>query len=154
MMYVKKMFAQVGNDELLIHCFQDSLTGAALIWYVGLNKVDIQTFKDLCEAFVQRYNYNLHLAPYRRELQAMTMNDNESFKAYAQRWRDVAAQVRPLLEEKEFTEIFLETLDQPYYEHMLASASGGFAKMVTVGMRIEEWVQKRRYVLRIVFTVS
>jgi len=51
-MYVKKIFAQVGNDELLIHCFQDSLTGAALIWYVVLNKVDIQTFKDLCEAFV------------------------------------------------------------------------------------------------------
>jgi len=30
-MYVKKMSAQVGNDEILIHCFQDSLTGAALI---------------------------------------------------------------------------------------------------------------------------
>jgi len=27
-MYVRKMSAQVGNDELLIHCFQDSLTGA------------------------------------------------------------------------------------------------------------------------------
>jgi len=67
-MYVRKMSAQVGNDELLIHCFQDSLTGAALIWYIGLNKVDIKTFKDLCEAFVQRYNYNLHLAPNRREL--------------------------------------------------------------------------------------
>jgi len=52
-MYVKTMSAQVGNDELLIHCFQDSLTGAALIWYVGLNKVDIKTFKDLCEAFIQ-----------------------------------------------------------------------------------------------------
>jgi len=110
-MYVRKMSAQVGNDELLIHCFQDSLTGAALIWYIGLNKVDIKTFKDLCEAFVQRYNYNLHLAPNRMELQAMTQDDNESFKAYAQRWRDFAAQVRPPLEEKEFTEIFLETLD-------------------------------------------
>ncbi|XP_039683827.1 uncharacterized protein [Medicago truncatula] len=135
-MYVRKMSAQVGNDELLIHCFQDSLTGAALIWYMGLNKVDVKTFNDLCEAFVQRFNYNLHL----------TMNDNESFKAYAQRWRDVAAQVRPPLEEKEFTEIFLETLDQSYYEHMLASASGSFAKMMTVGMRVEEWVRKRRLV--------
>ena len=43
----------------------------------------------------------------------MSMNDNESFKAYAQRWRDVAAQVSLPLEEKEFTEIFLETLDSP-----------------------------------------
>ncbi|XP_039687022.1 uncharacterized protein [Medicago truncatula] len=145
-MYVRKMSAQVGNDGLLIHCFQDSLTGAALIWYMGLHKVDIKTFNDLCEAFVQRYNYNLHLAPNRKELQAMTMNDNESFKAYAQRWRDVAAQVRPPLEEKEFTEIFLETLDQFYYEHMLTSASGSFVNMMTVGMRIEEWVRKGRLV--------
>ena len=140
-MYVRKMSAYVGNDELFIHCFQDSLTDAALIWYMGLNKADIKTFKDLSEAFVQRYNYKLHLAPDRKELQAMTtQNDNESFKAYAQRWRDVAAQVRPSLEEKELTEIFLETLDQFYYEHMLASASGNFAEMMTVGMRIEEWV--------------
>jgi len=39
-------------------------------------------------------------------------------------------------------EIFLETLDQFYYEHMLASASGNFAEMMIVGMRIEEWVWK------------
>jgi len=145
-MYVRKMSAYVGNDELLIHCFQDSLTDAALIWYMGLNKADIKTFKDLSEAFVQRYNYNLHLAPNRKELQAMTQNDNESFKAYAQRWRDVAAQVCPPLEEKELTEIFLETLDRFYYEHMLASASGNFMKMMTVGMRIEDWVRTGRLV--------
>jgi len=76
----------------------------------------------------------------------MTQNDNESFKAYAQRWRDVAAQVRPPLEEKELTEIFLETLDQFYYEHMLASPSDNFAKLMTVGMRIEEWVRKGRLI--------
>jgi hypothetical protein len=52
-MYVRKMSAQIGNDKLLIHCFQDSLTGAALIWYMGLSKNDIKTFKDLCEAFIQ-----------------------------------------------------------------------------------------------------
>jgi len=67
-MYVRKISAYVGNDELLIHYFQDSLTGAALIWYMGLSKADIKTFEDLCEAFVQRYNYNLHLAPDRKEL--------------------------------------------------------------------------------------
>jgi len=43
------------------------------------------------------------LAPDTNELQAMTQNDNESFKAYAQRWRDFAAQVRLPLEEQELT---------------------------------------------------
>jgi len=50
------------------------------------------------------------------------------------------------MEEKVLTEIFLETLDQFYYEHMLASASDNFAEMMTVGIRIEEWVRKGRLV--------
>jgi len=91
-MYIRKMSAQVSNDELLIHCFQDSLTGAALIWYVGLNKVNIKNFKDLCEAFVQRNNYNLHLAPDGDELRTMTRNDNVEL------WRDCTAQVCAPLE--------------------------------------------------------
>ena len=41
----------------------------------------------------------------------MNQDDNESFKAYTQRWRDFAAQVRLALEEKELTEIFLNTFD-------------------------------------------
>jgi len=72
-MYVRKMSAHANNDELLIHCFQDSWTGAALIWYMGLDRIDIKNFNDLFEAFVQRYNYNLYLAPDRDELQAMTL---------------------------------------------------------------------------------
>jgi len=82
-MYVRKMSAHAGNDELFIHCFQDSLTGAALMWYTGLEKVDIRNFKELSQAFIQRYNYSLHLAPDRDELRAMAQNDNEFFKAYA-----------------------------------------------------------------------
>jgi len=40
----------------------------------------------------------------------------------------------------------LNTLDQFYQEHMIASASSNFAGMLIVGMRIEEWVRKRRLV--------
>jgi len=92
-MYVRKMSAYVDNDELLIHCFQDSLTGAAMLWYMGLEKADIKTFIDLCKAFILRYNYNLYLPLDGDELQTMTRNDN------VQLWRDCAAQVRPPLEE-------------------------------------------------------
>jgi hypothetical protein len=42
----------------------------------------------------------------------------------------------PPLEEKELTKIFLKTLDQFYYENMVASAPNNFAKMVTMGMRL------------------
>jgi len=151
-MYVRKMSAQASNDELLIHCFQDSLIGAALIWYMGLDRIDIKNFNDLWEAFIQRYNYNLYLAPDRDELQAMTQNDNESFKAYAQRWRDFTAQVRPPLKEKELAKIFLKTLDQFYYENMVSSAPSDFTEMMTIGMRLEEGVREGRLVKESAFT--
>jgi hypothetical protein len=67
-MYARKMSTQTANDKLLIHYFQDSLTGAALRWYMDLDSTNIRTFNDLASAFVQQYNYNSYLAPDRDEL--------------------------------------------------------------------------------------
>jgi hypothetical protein len=52
-MYARKMSTQTDNDKLLIHYFQDSLTDAALRWYMGLDSASIRTFNDLGEAFVK-----------------------------------------------------------------------------------------------------
>ena len=41
MMYCRKMSAYTDNDKLLIHCFQDSLTGIAAQWYLKLDRVYI-----------------------------------------------------------------------------------------------------------------
>ncbi|RDX77121.1 hypothetical protein CR513_42800, partial [Mucuna pruriens] len=43
-MYCRKMAAYVHQDKILVHCFQHSLTGAALNWYVNTEK---RTSKDL-----------------------------------------------------------------------------------------------------------
>ncbi|KAI5421826.1 hypothetical protein KIW84_045313 [Lathyrus oleraceus] len=40
-MYARKMSTQTDNDQLLIHYFQDSLSGAALRWYMGLESSNI-----------------------------------------------------------------------------------------------------------------
>jgi hypothetical protein len=139
-MYAHKMFTQTDNDQLLIHYFQDSLTGVALRWYMGLDNANIHTFNDLGEAFVKQYKYNVDMAPDQDQLQSMSQKDKETFKEYAQRWREMAAQIIPPLEEKEMTKIFLKTLISFYYEHMIASAPNDFTKMVNMGMRLEEGV--------------
>jgi hypothetical protein len=51
--YAHKISTQTNNDQLLIHYFQDSLTGVALRWYMGLDSASIFTFNDLGEAFVK-----------------------------------------------------------------------------------------------------
>ncbi|KAI5406028.1 hypothetical protein KIW84_052692 [Lathyrus oleraceus] len=40
-MYARKMSTQTDNDQLLIHYFQDSLSGAAIRWYMGLDSANI-----------------------------------------------------------------------------------------------------------------
>src|SRR4030043_584121 len=76
----------------------------------------------------------------------MTQKENESFKEYAQRWREVASQINPPPAEKELTKIFLETLDAFYYNRMVASAPSDFTEMVNMGVRLEEGVRKGRLV--------
>jgi len=134
------------DRQVLIHYFQDSLTSAALKWYMNLDRVEIRTFNDLRKAFVQQYKFNVDMAPDQSDLQAMTQKDNETFREYAQRWRNVAAQVSPRVEEKEMTKFFLKTLGQFYYEMMVGSAPRDFSEMVSIGIRLEEGVRDGRLV--------
>ena len=84
------------------------------------------------------------MAPDRDQLRAMVQKDRELFKEYAQRWREVAAQVIPPMEEKEMTKIFLKMLGAFYYERMVASAPSDFTEMVGMGIRLEEAVREGR----------
>ncbi|XP_058726476.1 uncharacterized protein LOC131597828 [Vicia villosa] len=145
--YCRKMATHTDDDKLLIHYFQDSLTGAALKWYMGLDSTHISSFDDLVEAFIRQYKYNVDMAPDRDQLRAMAQKEKESFKEYAQRWREVAAQISPPMEEKEMTKMFLKTLSSFYYEKMVASAPTDFTEMVNMGMRLEEGVREGRLIM-------
>jgi len=83
-----KMGAHSRNEKLLIHFFQDSLVGAAVVWYTNQEASRIRTWKDLITAFLRQYQYNFDMAPDRTQLQNMFKKEGETFKEYAQRWRD------------------------------------------------------------------
>ncbi|GKV48797.1 hypothetical protein SLEP1_g55589 [Rubroshorea leprosula] len=71
-MYARKMTAYANHERALIHYFQDSLSGPASIWFSILNKKKIRTFKDVSQAFMKQYEYNINLAPTRDNLQRVT----------------------------------------------------------------------------------
>ena len=56
------------------------------------------------------------MAPDRMQLHNMCKKGHESFKEYAQRWRDLEAQVAPLMMEKEMITIIVDTLPVFCYE--------------------------------------
>ncbi|XP_040940723.1 uncharacterized protein [Gossypium hirsutum] len=138
------MTGYVNNDKLLIHCFQDSLAGAAFKWYNQLSHAKINSWKDLAQAFMKQYNHVTDMTPSRITLQNMEKKSNESFRQYVQRWREVAIQVLLPLLEKETTMLFINTLKAPFITHMLGSATKSFSNIVMTGEMIENTVRRSK----------
>jgi len=106
----RKMGAYAKNEKLLMHFFQESLTGAAVTWYTNLEPSQICSWKDLMVAFIRQYQYNSDMASDRMQLQNMCKREHESFKEYAQRWRVLATQVVPPMMEREMITMMVDTL--------------------------------------------
>jgi hypothetical protein len=57
------MVKVVHDEKLLTHFFQDSLSEAALNWYMRLDNIQIQSWKDLIYAFIKQYKFNIDMTP-------------------------------------------------------------------------------------------
>ncbi|XP_052481215.1 uncharacterized protein LOC105762162 [Gossypium raimondii] len=143
-MFCRRMTGYINNDQLLIHCFQESLIGAASKWYNQLSRTKIATWRDLAQAFMRQYNHVSEIMPDRITLQNLEKKSNESFRQYAQRWREVAVHVQPPLLEKEMTTLFINTLKAPFITHMLGSASRNFSDIIVNGEMIEHAIKSGR----------
>lgn len=64
--------------------FQKRLIGASADWYGRQNKETVKTWKDLAEAFLDQYSFNIAQAPDRTDLRNMEKKNSETFKEYAQ----------------------------------------------------------------------
>ncbi|XP_040940768.1 uncharacterized protein [Gossypium hirsutum] len=140
-MFCRRMTGYINNEQLLVHCFQDSLIGSAARWYNQLSRAEIHSWKDLAQAFIKQYRHVMDIAPDRIVLQNMEKKTNESFRQYARRWREVAAQVQPPLLENEITMLFINTLKAPFLNHMLGSATKSFSDIVMSGEMIENAIR-------------
>ncbi|XP_050919190.1 uncharacterized protein LOC127136700 [Lathyrus oleraceus] len=95
----------------------------------------------MAEAFLKHYQYNTDMAPNRTQLQNLTQRSEESFKEYAQRWRELASRVEPPLLERELVDMFMGNLQGPYLDRMVRSTSSGFSDLVLAGERIENMIK-------------
>ena len=144
-MYCCKMGAHSRDEKLLMHFFQDSLAGAAVVWYTNLEASHIRTWKDLITAFLRQYQYNSDMPPDRTQLHNMVKRENESFKEYAQRWRDLAAQVVPPMVEREMITMMVETLPVFYYEKLVGYMPSSFTDLVFAKERIEVGLKRGKF---------
>ncbi|XP_057994363.1 uncharacterized protein LOC131174625 [Hevea brasiliensis] len=135
--YIAKMFALTEDDRLLVQFFHKSLTEAALHWCIQLDKSILRSWKDLVNAFFKQYKFNYNVAPIMRDLQNLVQRKRESFKEYAQRWREKAAEVYPPVTDSELCSLFIETLKALYFNLMIGNTSNSFSDIIQTGERIE-----------------
>ncbi len=67
----------------------------------------------------------------------MVQKERESFKEYAQIWREKAAEVYPPVTDNELCSLFIETLKAPYFNLMIGNTSNSFFDIIQAGERIE-----------------
>ena len=95
--------------------------------------------------FIRQYQYNTDMAPDRTQLQNMCKKEHESFKEYAQRWRDLAAQVAPPMMEGEMITMILDTLLVFYYDKLVGYMPSSFTNLVFAGERIEVGLRRGKF---------
>jgi len=144
-MYCRKMGAHSRDEKWLMHFFQDSLAGAVVIWYTNLKASCIRTWKDLITAFLRQYQYNFDMAPDRTQLHNMVKKESETFKEYAQRWRDLAAQVAPPMVEREMITMMVDTLSVFYHEKLVGYLPSSFTDLVFARERIEVGLKRGKF---------
>jgi hypothetical protein len=140
--YRNKMAEVIYDDKLLIYFFQDRLTGSALSWYMRLDNAKVKKWKDLMEAFLKQYKFNFEIAPDRTILMSMEKENQESVRAYAQRWGDKATYVQPPLIDTEMVMLFANTFQSPYYAHLIGSSAQHLHEVVRIAERIEQAIKK------------
>ena len=72
----------------------------------------------------------------------MEKKASESFREYAHKWKDLAAQVQPPMIDKELNKMFRNTLKAPYYDRMIGNSNKDFSDVVFAGEMIEAGVKQ------------
>jgi len=79
------------------------------------------------------------------QLKNLCKKEHESFKEYAQRSRDQAAQVAPLMTKKEMITMIIDTLPVFYYEKLVGYMTSSFADLVFANERIEVGLRRGKF---------
>ena len=106
-----------------------------------LSRNHIRSWDDLANAFLAQYKHMVDEAPDRMTFLNIEKKATESFREYAQRWRDFASQVQPSLTERETIKIFVNSFKRIYHDKMLGNAIKNFADMVVSRELIESSIK-------------
>ncbi|KAF1866022.1 hypothetical protein Lal_00013702 [Lupinus albus] len=86
-------------------------------------------------------NDDMNYRPPKDDKQPTGPQTGKETHEYAQRWKGIASQVLPRLEEDEQITIFINTLPNPFFEKMIGNNTSDFNSLIKVGDRIEQSIK-------------
>ncbi|PHT59806.1 hypothetical protein CQW23_02169 [Capsicum baccatum] len=81
-----------------------------------------------------------------KSLTNMKKKSTQSFREYAIRWHEQAARVKPLIKESKMVEVFIQALDETYYQHLLFALGKPFSEALKIGEIKEDGIKTSRIV--------
>ena len=91
--YNQAMILNVGDDRLLCKVFPTSLKGPALAWFHKLPRGSINTFGELCAAFVSQYLCSVRQKGNISSLQSIFKREDESIRDFTLRFGQAVQQI-------------------------------------------------------------
>ena len=91
--YNQAMILNAGDDRLLCKVFPTSLKGPALAWFHKLPRGSINTFDELCAAFVSQYLCSVRQKRNISSLQSILKREDESIRDFTRRFRQAVQHI-------------------------------------------------------------
>ena len=126
------------TEEMLAQMFKNTLTGAALRWFLNMEDTRAQNWEDICRKFHNQYKYKMEVDVMKRDLETAKQEPKESFLAFITKWRSKVAQMmnRPT-EEKQLTMV-VNNLLPIYHKYLFAQHFPNFKALIVVETQIED----------------
>ena len=92
-MYIRAMQPLGATKEMLAQMFQNTLTWAALRWFLNMEDDKARNWEDIYREFHNQYKYNIEMDVARKDLETTMQEPKESFSAYITKWRSKATKM-------------------------------------------------------------
>ena len=139
-MYMRARQPLGATEELLAQMFKNTLTRAALRWFLNLDDARARSCEDICREFHNQYKYNIEMDVTRRDLEATKQEPKESFSTFITKWRSNAAQMMNRLSEEEKLTIIVKNLLLVYHKYLFALYFPNYKALIAAGTQIEDTI--------------
>ena len=107
-------------EELLAQMFQNTLTGAALRWFLNLEDTRARSWEDIGCEFHKQYKHNIKVDIRRRDLETTKQEPKESFFTFITKWRSKATQMMNRPSEEEQLVMVVKNLLPVYHKYLFS----------------------------------